>query len=322
MAKSNQQYWKDRMDEILAYVDQSDINFFDELQSIYQEFYRETNKELFAFYSKYAKDNKITLQEAKKRLMREDLSDYKATAEQYFKQAEKDPELLKRLNTMYTAAKATRLEALNFHIEWLMGRLNGKLQMSFKTYLEQTAKYVWKKVVFGNSPSTLSPHILKEILGRPWNGINYSQSLWGNTDKLAEDLRKIFLMGFKKGLGPAEMARLLRKKYNVQRAQAETIIRTDGTNVINNATAERYRQAGLTKYQFWAHIDSRTTETCKDLHRDIFLLEDYQPGMNAPPMHYGCRSSIVPDDEELGMEEDFQGNTKRKNEEYAKRKSK
>lgn len=48
---NSQAYWKKRMDEIFAYVDQTDIDFFDELQSIYTEGRQNVQKEIYSFYS-------------------------------------------------------------------------------------------------------------------------------------------------------------------------------------------------------------------------------------------------------------------------------
>ncbi|WP_373749870.1 minor capsid protein, partial [Jeotgalibaca porci] len=300
-------YWKKRTDEIMAYVDRTDIDFFDELQKIYTEGRQNVQKEIYAFYAQYAKDNQITMQQAQQQLRREDLSDYRANAEKYFKQAEKDPDLLKRLNEQYRAGKVTRLEALELNLEWQLGRMNKTLQKSFDSYLKETAQHVYKKISGGNSSSTLNKPALEQLVKTPFNGKNYSSSLWGNTDALAEDLKQTLKNGFIRGQGPADMARELRKKYNVARSRSEAIIRTDGTNIINNAAAKRYMEFGLTKYKILVHLDERTTDICKKIKADdeTFLFEEYQPGKTAPPFHVNCRSGIVPDDSELGYEEEL-----------------
>ncbi|WP_373718138.1 minor capsid protein [Jeotgalibaca porci] len=299
-------YWKKRTDEIMAYVDRTDIDFFDELQKIYTEGRQNVQKEIYAFYAQYAKDNQITMQQAQQQLRREDLSDYRANAEKYFKQAEKDPDLLKRLNEQYRAGKVTRLEALQLNLEWQVGKMNQTLHKSFDSYLKETAQYVYKKIAGGNSSSTLNRPALEQLVKTPFNGKNYSSSLWGNTDTLAEDLKQTLKNGFIRGQGPADMARELRKKYNVARSRSEAIIRTDGTNIINNAAAKRYMDFGLTKYKILVHLDERTTDVCKKIKADdeTFLFEEYQPGKTAPPFHVNCRSGIVPDDSELGFEEE------------------
>ncbi|WP_049092304.1 hypothetical protein, partial [Enterococcus faecalis] len=206
MTKKSASYWSKRMDEIMAYTDQTDIDFFDELQAIYTENRQIVQKEIYAFYAQYAKENKISVQEAKKRLMREDLSNYRANAEKYFKQAEKDPELLKRLNEQYKAGKVTRLEALQLNLEWQLGKMSGALHQSFVRYLKEVAQYAYRKITGGNSQSTLNKPALEQIVKTPFNGKNYSDSIWGNIDTLAKDLKKVLTQGFIRGSGPADMA--------------------------------------------------------------------------------------------------------------------
>lgn len=256
------------------------------------------------FTHNIAKENKISVQEAKKRLMREDLSDYRANAEKYLKQAEKDPELLKRLNEQYRAGRVTRLEALHLNFEWQLGVMSGTLHKSFDRYLKEVAQYAYRKIAGGNSQSTLNKPALEQIVKTPFNGKNYSASIWGNTDDLAKDLKKVLTQGFIRGSGPSDIARELRKKYSVAKSRAEAIIRTDGTNVINLSTAKRFEEFGLTRYKNNVHVDNRTTDICLKIDSEdkSYLLSEYKPGITAPPYHVNCRTGIVPDDSELGYE--------------------
>lgn len=322
MAKVNKSetYWSNRMDEIMAYIDRTDIDFYDELQAIYTESRQNVQKEIYAFYAQYAENNQITLQEAHKRLMREDLSDYRKNAETYLKQVKKDPELLKRLNEQYQSGKVTRLEALQLKIEWQLGKMSENLHKSFDSYLKEIAQYAYRKIVGGNSASTLNKPALEQIVKTPFNGKNYSDSIWGNTDDLAQDLKKVLTQGFIRGSGPADMARELRKKYNVAKSRAEAIVRTDGTNIINLSAAKRFKEFGFTKYKNNVHVDSRTTDICLQVNREdkSYLLSEYQPGVTAPPYHVGCRTGIIPDDYELGYEDVEQPNADQND--YAKNK--
>ena len=49
-------------------------------------------------------------------------------------------------------------------------------------------------------------------------------------------------------------------------------------------------------------MDSRTSETCRNLDGKVFDLKDYQSGITAPPFHPYCRTTTVPyfDDEVEG----------------------
>jgi len=284
----------------MHYVDGTDIDMFAELQKIYVEQSAEIQRDLFAFVTQYADDNKISYSDALQRLRGVDLSNYQANAKKYREQAEKDPELLKRLNEQYASSKVTRLDALNLEMTYKIGVMQGVLETSFENYLKSTASYVYKKALGGNSGALNEP-ALKELINTPFNGRNYSQQLWGNTDDLANDLRDVLKRGFIRGDDVRGMASELAKKYNVARSRAQTLIRTDGTAIINRATIERYKDAGLKYYRISVHLDSRTSDICREIAREDkrYSLAEFEVGVTAPPFHYNCRSAVVPDTDEI-----------------------
>ena len=243
-AKKHDDYWRDRAEDIMRYVDSTDINAFEELQKIYIEHSAEVQRDLFAFVTKYADDNKMSYSEALQRLRGVDLSDYQANAEKYRKQAEKDPELLKRLNEQYASSKVTRFDALNLEMTYKIGVMQGIIEKSFENYLKSTAKYAYRKIMGGNSGALNEP-ALQELINTPFNGFNYSEQVWGNTDALAKDLREVLKRGFIRGDDVRSMAAELAKKYNVARARAQTLIRTDGTAIVNRSAIKRYEESGL-----------------------------------------------------------------------------
>ena len=284
----------------MRYVDSTDIDMFAELQKIYAEESAKIQHDLFAFVTKYADDNKMSYSEALQRLRGVDLSDYQANAKKYRKQAEKDPELLKRLNEQYASSKVTRFDALNLEMTYKIGVMQGIIEKSFENYLKSTAKYAYKKVIGGNSGALNEP-ALKELINTPFNGYNYSEQVWGNTDNLAKDLREVLKRGFIRGDDVRSMAAELSKKYNVARARAQTLIRTDGTAIVNRSAIKRYEESGLKYYRISVHMDNRTTQICKRIHRENkrYRIDEFETGVTAPPFHYNCRSAVIPDEDEL-----------------------
>ena len=299
-AKKHDDYWRNRAEDIMRYIDVTDIDMFAELQKIYAEESAKIQHDLFAFVTKYADDNKMSYSEALQRLRGVDLSDYQANAEKYRKQAEKDPELLKRLNEQYASSKVTRFDALNLEMTYKIGVMQGIVEKSFENYLKSTAKYAYKKVMGGNSGALNEP-ALKELINTPFNGYNYSEQVWGNTDNLAKDLREVLKRGFIRGDDVRSMAAELSKKYNVARARAQTLIRTDGTAIVNRSAIKRYEESGLEFYRISVHMDNRTTQICKRIHRENkrYRIDEFEAGITAPPFHYNCRSAVIPDEDEL-----------------------
>lgn len=300
MTKKHDNYWQKRSNDIMRYVDSTDVDMFVELQKIYASESAQIQRDLFAFVTKYADDNKMSYSDALQRLRGVDLSDYQANAKKYREQAKKDPDLLKRLNEQYVASKVTRLDALNLEMTYKIGVMQGIIEKSFENYLKSTAKYAYKKAMGGNSGALNEP-ALKELINTPFNGRNYSQQIWGNTDDLARDLRDVLKRGFIRGDDVRTMASELAKKYNVARSRAQTLIRTDGTAIVNRSAIKRYEESGLEFYRISVQMDNRTSDTCIRIHDEDkrYRIDEFATGVTAPPFHYNCRSAVIPDEGEL-----------------------
>lgn len=298
--KKHNDYWHKRSNDIMRYVDSTDVNMFAELQKIYASESAQIQRDLFAFVTKYADDNKMSYSDALQRLRGVDLSDYQANAKKYREQAKNNPDLLKRLNEQYAGSKVTRLDALNLEMTYKVGVMQGIIEKSFENYLKSTAKYAYKKAMGGNSGALNEP-ALKELINTPFNGRNYSQQVWGNTDDLARDFRDVLKRGFIRGDDVRSMAGELAKKYNVARSRAQTLIRTDGTAIVNRSAIKRYEESGLEFYRISVQMDNRTSQICKRIHSEDkrYRIDEFETGVTAPPFHYNCRSAVIPDEEEL-----------------------
>ena len=298
--KKHNDYWQQRSNDIMRYVDSTDVDMFAELQKIYASESAQIQRDLFAFVTKYADDNKMSYSDALQRLRGVDLSDYQANAKKYREQAKNNPDLLKRLNEQYVGSKVTRFDALNLEMTYKIGVMQGIIEKSFENYLKSTAKYAYKKAMGGNSGALNEP-ALKELINTPFNGRNYSQQVWGNTDDLARDLRDVLKRGFIRGDDVRSMAGELAKKYNVARSRAQTLIRTDGTAIVNRSAIKRYEESGLEFYRISVQMDNRTSQICKRIHSEDkrYRIDEFETGVTAPPFHYNCRSAVIPDEEEL-----------------------
>ncbi|MGT2926872.1 minor capsid protein [Streptococcus cuniculipharyngis] len=293
-------YWRARSEAIFRYVDQTDLDVFAELSKLYTEQAVAMQKDLYQFVLTYAENGQMSYREALERLRKVDLSDYQENAKRYFEQAkeEKDLELLERLNEQYVAARANRMDLLHLEMTYRLGRLSRTLQGTFETYLKKTAKYAYRKAMVGSA--SLDDVLLKALVETPFDGQNYSQQLWANTDKLAKDLRDVLKCGFIRGDSVKTMAQDIANKYNIARSRAQTLIRTDGTAIVNRAAIQRYKDAGLTYYRDSVHLDERTTAICREVARknELKRIDEMVIGVNAAPYHYNCRTAVIPEVDE------------------------
>ncbi len=296
--KSND-YWTKRTQEIMAQLDKDDPELTNAVLAEYKQAAEEIDKKIYNFYDKYAKDNKLSYQEAMKRVRAVDMSDYVKRANAYRKANKKNPELLKRLNAQYMSSKITRLELLKLEIEFSMLQASNEQVGSFTDYLKNESAYVYGALVAGNAIKTLNNREIETILNMEWSGANYSSRIWRNNDVLANKLKDELVKAAINGNNPVVTARRLRKIFDSTKANTERLVRTESTYVANATTAKRYEEMGVEEYEFTAVMDRRTSTICREMNGETFKLKDFQPGTNAPAMHPNCRSTIVPSTKDL-----------------------
>jgi SPP1 gp7 family putative phage head morphogenesis protein len=64
------------------------------------------------------------------------------------------------------------------------------------------------------------------------------------------------------------------------------------TYLVNQERIQIFKYYGITKVQFKALIDERTTEECREMNGKVFDIDKLVLGENLPPLHYNCRSVI------------------------------
>lgn len=78
----------------------------------------------------------------------------------------------------------------------------------------------------------------------------------------------------------------------------ETIARTTISTAYNEARRQEFQElqnAGeIQAYQFSAIIDNRTTDICRELDQKIIPANDENLSLYTPPIHYSCRSLLLP----------------------------
>lgn len=84
----------------------------------------------------------------------------------------------------------------------------------------------------------------------------------------------------------------------VQPYRLETILRTNITKVYNKARLASILDPEVVPFlaavRYSAILDTRTTEQCQLMHGKYFKLNDPALGRACPPLHFNCRSILVP----------------------------
>lgn len=303
----NKSYWERRF-EILteSLLNKADRHYAELIQE-YEKALLRIQREIEQFYAKFATDNKITLAEARRLLTAKELKEFHWTIEEFIEKAIEsslDQRWVKELNNASVRVRISRLEALEYQIrqeiELLYAkRHEGLMELSKEITTEgyyRTIYEIQKGIGAGNKFGLLDTKLIESIITKPWapDGSNFSSRIWRDKQLLMNELQKVLIQSFIRGDAPDKAINHIAKTMNVSKRAAGRLVMTESAFFANNARERAFRELGVEEYQFMATLDNRTSEICQDMDLKVFKLSEKQVGVNWPPLHPNCRSTIVP----------------------------
>lgn len=310
----NAEYWAERALNEALMGERSVLEYENALLDAYRVALREIKKDLESFFSKYAKENKVTYAEARRRLVSSEIKEFKATVKMWLDYARQNgwnrvyiQYLEKLLNMKYI----TRLEMLEADIRYQIELIENNKEKNIKDLMEinyLAAYYVrYHDFATGAEMSvrfdTIDAHTLAQVVAKRWDDGNYSTRVWNDRNRLVKAMSTILPQSFSRGLNVNKLGDMLAKELNVSQNRGRTLARTEINNICNQADLAVYRAAGIEKYQFVATLDLRTSEICRSMDNTVHEVSQARTGINFPPLHPNCRSTTVAYYEDLqGLE--------------------
>ena len=288
MAKTSN-YWDKRALKRLTEAEKSSEKYIKRVKRIYEQAYKDIDKQLASVYRNYSKETGLDTQKLKELLTR---SETKKTWEQMQRQG-----LDKYIKENYKS-RISRLEQLQAQVYAKAKMIYPKEElentMCYKGVINQSYYKTMYDTQMGTGYdfnfSTIDDNMIDSLLKERWSGKNYSQRIWGNTDILADSLSKILGGAMLSGQSIQLTSKQIRDRFNVSKYYAERLIRTETNHFNNEVDAMAYEELGLDKYVFVATLDSRTSEICQEMDNKVFKFKDRAEGINYPPLHPNCRS--------------------------------
>ncbi|GEO70531.1 minor capsid protein [Levilactobacillus acidifarinae] len=142
----------------------------------------------------------------------------------------------------------------------------------------------------------LSTDYVDQMLKTPWYGKNYSQSIWHDTDKLADSLQQLFAAKQMSGMSERDMRQAIMKQFGSSASDARRLIRTESAYFAGQAKLRGWQEHGTEKYSLLAVLDFRTSEFCREHDGRVYDVKDAKCAGFAgtyPPFHPYCRTIAV-----------------------------
>lgn len=304
------EYWRRRSEEVAARQFAKSDAYLAELAKEYARATEEIRRAIEIFYQRYAENGQVSMAEARRQLSGEELRRFKMTLEEFIAKAKDnaDGRWTKQLNEVYYRVRVSRYEALLTEIQHYVEILAGSRQRRIGELLGEVYEDTYYRTIyeiqrgtgFGVTFAKIDQDALETVLGTEFAGSNWSKRIWSDRDKLVTELRTKLAQAFIRGDSVERVARDLAERMRVSYSNAERLVQTESAFFVGEATAAGYKASGVVqKYEILATLDNRTSEICRSMDGRIFSLNEREVGVNYPPFHPRCRTTVVPyfDDE-------------------------
>lgn len=307
MSRSGE-YWRKRTELIEDTLHNKGVEYYRTLHDQYRQAARKTEQEVSVLYSRLAKNNGISMTEAKRLLTTYELEEFRWNVDQYIKFGRENAingQWMKQLENASLRYRISRLEAMKIqmqhHAEMLFAHeADGMTKMLTEMYTEgyyRTAHMIETGFGVKHSFAKLDKRKIDKVIGKPWaaDGKNFSQRIWQNhRPQLVNDLHTGLTQAIIRGDAPDELIQYISKKYDVAASKAGNLVMTESAYFGSVSQQDCYGELGVDEQQFCATLDTRTSEQCRSMDLKIIKSSDIEIGVNAPPLHCRCRSVMVP----------------------------
>lgn len=296
---SNKSYWLKRSEELDKVAKMTEKEVMKKLSALYRDAFRSIEKEVNDFMMKYAVDHKLDYATVTQMLTPIDLAEYNEKIQElHAMYRDTKSEYIKiEIERLKARSKITRLRALQDAINVELCKVTHEYQMTLEDTLIGLFSDQYTKAceLMGVMAPGIPREAIKKIIEYPYAGKMFSDRIWDNKDALVKYIQQDLTVGIIRGDSIQKMARQLKKDLNVLYYQAERLVRTETNYAMNQAHLKGYKDSGVVeKYEFLAAHDKRTSKLCRDLDGQMFELSEATVGVNYPPVHCNCRSTVIP----------------------------
>ena len=302
-------YWIDRFTAEENRINELSKEQVKEAKRQYDIALKNTNQKIYEFYAKYAKDNNISMYEAKQRFNKKELKEFKMSLSEYIRKGQSlnispNDSIIKELKNVSSRVHIERLEALKMEIKAEIDLLSKTMENNLDKHLRSVYRDTYYRSAYSiqkgldkfSNIEKLNPELLESLVYKPWtkDNTNWSKRIWGNDSKLVNTLHTNLTQNIITGKPLKDIIDTIEERFNVERNIATRLIMTESAAYHSRAKERCMKDLGCEKYEVIATLDDRTSPICRTMDSKVFDMKDYQVGVTAPPFHSNCRTVTAP----------------------------
>ena len=280
-------YWENRAMESVGRWENAVNQKAREMAQAFEEAKKAIEGEIYSFYGRYAKNNQITMEEAKKALSRKELAEFKGTLAEYEQLARNSIGTFNlEVENLSMKARLTRLDALLLQIDGELQRLYQQLREGIAETTENVlieeyyhTKYnlsveAKRMLAFSKIPKSF----IEQVLAYPIAGADISARLWKQGADTSFYIRQTLNRMFIEGRPPQDFAEGLAKKIGAvqidkegkvtgggKKYEAYRLLYNEAGYAARQAELRSYEEAEVPYYDITATLDTKTSPICRSL---------------------------------------------------------
>ena len=291
-SKSSTEYWRKREEENLKKNLLTEEEYVQHIHDILDYTADQIQREINGFYSKYARQEGISLAEAKRRIKSVDVEEFARKAKKYVKEKNFSKQANEEMRLYNATMKINRLELLKANIGLELVSGFDELQKYNEEILTDRTKEELERQagILGGTVQN-NEKMVSSIVSGSFHNASYSERIWLYQDMMRNELDKLLRQGLIQGKNPRQLAAHLQKLFGTCKYVAERLMRTELARVQIDAQKQSFEKNGYEQYTFLSL--GSACGSCKALNGKHFDVSKMMPGDNAPPIHPNCRCSVA-----------------------------
>lgn len=305
--QTNAEYWAQRMKNMEDALKDQSYSYVENMEAQFAAAQVEVEKQLSVWYQRFAKNNEISLADAKRLLTSGELEEFHWTVGEYIAYGQQnalDGAWMKQLENASARVHISRLDAIKLQIQQQAEVLYSN-QLDFvdaaarDIYLGSyygTAFEVQRSLGVGWTMQAVNEETITKVLSRPWTTDmqTFRDRCWTNKQSLVSSVNTQLSQMIIRGEAPDRAISAITKQFDVSRKKAGRLVMTESAYFASAAQKDCYGALGVERYKVVATFDKDTCDLCGALDGKVFKLPDYQVGLTAPPFHPWCRCCTCP----------------------------
>ncbi len=303
----NSVYWAQRMKRMEDALKDQSYAYVENLERQFTAAQVEVQRQLGAWYQRFADNNGLTLADARRLLNAAELEEFRWTVEEYIRHGEENAltgAWMKQLENASARVHISRLEAIQLQLQQQAEVLYGNQLDAVDTvargiYLGSyygTAFELQRGLGVGWTMQAIDERTITKVLSRPWtaDGLTFRDRCWTNKQALVNSVNTNLTQMIIRGEAPDRAINAIAHQFGVAKDKAGRLVMTEAAAFSSAAQKDCYKDLDVDQYKVVETFDGETCSLCGDLDGKVFKMSEYQVGLTAPPFHPWCRGCTCP----------------------------